>query len=85
MLQTPNNLDQLFALAAGHHRGGDLGRAAAVYGQILQHDPRNAEAMHQRGVVAYQSGDRENAILFLQRAIEIDPANPHYQNNLGMF
>lgn len=85
MLQPSTEIDQLFALATGHHRAGDLGRAAAYYGQVLQHDPGNAEAMHQRGIVAYQSGDCENAILFLERATQLDPANPHYHNNLGMF
>jgi tetratricopeptide (TPR) repeat protein len=84
MLQIPPVLDELFSLAAGHQRSGDLGKAAAVYGQILQQDPNNAEALHQRAIVAYQSGDRENAILFLSRAVRLCPTNPHYSNNLGM-
>jgi tetratricopeptide (TPR) repeat protein len=50
----------------------------------LEQDPYNAEALHHRGVVAYQSGDRENALLFLQRAVRINPNNEHYLNNLGM-
>lgn len=84
MLQSPFALEELFSLAAGHQQAGDFGKAAAVYGQILQQDPNNAEALHQRAIVAYQSGDRENAILFLGRAVRLSPANPHYLNNLGM-
>jgi tetratricopeptide (TPR) repeat protein len=84
MLQIPPSLDDLFALAAGHQRNGELGRAAAIYGQILQQDPNNADALHQRAIVAYQSGDRENAILFLQRAVRLAPTNEHFLNNLGM-
>lgn len=84
MLQLPPTLEDLFSVASGHHRAGDLGRAAAVYGQILEQDPQNAEALHHRGVVAYQSGDRENALLFLQRAVRLNPNNEHYLNNLGM-
>jgi len=84
MPQTSTNMSELIGLATGRQPSGDMDRAGAACGQIPQPDPRAAEAMHQRGVVAYQSGDHENALLFFQRATELDPANPHYQNNLGV-
>src|SRR5689334_6494313 len=47
--------------AVGHHRAGQLAEADALYRQVLQADPNNAQAWHLLGVVANQVGQYEGA------------------------
>jgi tetratricopeptide (TPR) repeat protein len=66
------------------HRSGDLSQADAIYAQIVAHDPANSEAVHLRGVVAYQKGDYPAAVSAIQRALALAPNSPAYLNNLGL-
>lgn len=65
------------------HQAGELGQAAAIYGQVLSNDPRNADALHLLGVVAFQQGAHQKAIESIQQAIDVSPNSAVYHNNLG--
>jgi protein O-GlcNAc transferase len=65
------------------HGAGDLTRASALYQQILDSDPTNADALHLLGVVAHQRGEHEDAVTKIRQAIRINPGVAEYHNNLG--
>ncbi|HIN30997.1 TPA: tetratricopeptide repeat protein, partial [Candidatus Poribacteria bacterium] len=52
--------------------------------QVLADNPRNADALHLLGVVAYQVGRHEIAVNLITHAIEIDPQQVEAYNNLGI-
>jgi tetratricopeptide (TPR) repeat protein len=74
----------MFQTALAYHRSGDLSRADAIYAEIVAHDPANAEAIHLRGVLAYQKGDYSSAVSAIQRALSLAPNSPAYLSNLGL-
>ncbi len=65
-----------------HHRAGRLAEAGALYGQVLQAEPDNCDALHLRGVTALQAGDYASAVTLIERAIGFR-ADPAYHANLG--
>jgi tetratricopeptide (TPR) repeat protein len=52
---------------------GERERARALFAQAVAIDPGSAEAIAGLGVVAFESGDRNAAIIYLDRARAIDP------------
>src|ERR1043166_1708903 len=50
------------------HQSGDLEQAAAIYRQVLAHDPHHTDALHLLGVVAYHQGRLEEAEELISRA-----------------
>jgi Flp pilus assembly protein TadD len=75
---------QLLQTAMAYHRAGDLARADAIYAQVLAEDPTSADALHLRGVVAYQRGDYPMAIAAIQQSLMLSGNNPSCLNNLGL-
>jgi protein O-GlcNAc transferase len=72
-----------FQTALGLHQAGKLAEAEQIYRQILQANPRHADALHQLGLVAHQVGRHEAAIQAISQAIAIAPTTASYHNNLG--
>lgn len=66
------------------HRQGDLDQAKSIYRRILDRQPHRADAMHLLGFAEFQSGQLPAAIKLLQAAVEADPANAEYRNNLAL-
>lgn len=75
---------ELFAKAQAHHRAGQLGLAESHYLRLTKLDPRNGEAWHLLGVVAYQMGKVEKAIAHYRRAVELRPRAAEMRNNLAL-
>ncbi|MGB0671557.1 MAG: tetratricopeptide repeat protein, partial [Rhodospirillales bacterium] len=75
--------DPLFDEALRHHRAGRLGEAGRLYDQLLAREPDHADALHLRGLVAFQSGREETGHTLVERAVSLDPCNAAYQANLG--
>ena len=87
MSDTPSN-DQIFVsqaigTAVAHHQAGRLAEAENIYQQILQIDPRHADALHLSGVVAMQTGRNDLAIKQIANAIQVRPNFTEAYNNLG--
>lgn len=66
------------------HKSGDLAQAANLYREILQRDPRNANALHLLGVVAQQQGDLKLAISLHEKATAHAPTVAAYHYHLGL-
>lgn len=76
---------RLLQQALGSHRRGDLAAADKACIDVLRLNPRNAEAMHLRGVIAGQQGAFERAIAWLGQATKLKPTMVQAHNNLGLF
>jgi predicted O-linked N-acetylglucosamine transferase (SPINDLY family) len=73
------NLQNAIAL----HQQGQLGQAEAIYLQLLQIQPKNADALHLLGVIAYQTGHHQRAVDIIGLAIGINPNAAIYYSNRG--
>jgi tetratricopeptide (TPR) repeat protein len=65
------------------HQQGRLGQAEAIYLQLLETNPRNADALHLLGVIASQTGNNQAAVDLISQAIEINPNLADYHSNQG--
>ena len=66
-----------------HHRQGDLKTAMDRYVEVLQADPRNADALYYIAVVACQEGQYKQGIELARRAIDVGPQQARVYNLLG--
>jgi len=80
---TSPRIHELFAAATRYHQGGRLADAQQLYGQILQAEPRHADALHLLGVIALQTGRHDTAATLIGKAIAENPQVPAFHNNLG--
>ncbi|MES2354466.1 MAG: tetratricopeptide repeat protein [Pseudomonadota bacterium] len=69
--------------ALAHHQAGRLPEAEAIYRQILQMQPNDADAHHLLGVIAIQVGKSEVAIELIGKALKLRPDFPEAYINLG--
>ena len=69
--------------ALTEHRAGRLAEAERVYRQVLEIDPKHADAMHLLGMIAFQTGRLDQAGETIRKAIAIHPAAASYHSNLG--
>jgi tetratricopeptide (TPR) repeat protein len=79
MLTTPQTIQQ----ALEFHRRGDLQQAEKLYRQVLQANPRHADAWHLLGLVTQARGDAATALEYISRAIKLDGGQPIFHNHLG--
>ena len=77
------SIDDAVALAIRLHQEGRLADAQSVYRQILDADPKNADALHYLGVIAHQSGNSKAAVGLIRQAIQEAPDDAPLYSNLG--
>ncbi|MFN4283649.1 MAG: tetratricopeptide repeat protein [Alphaproteobacteria bacterium] len=65
------------------HQSGRRADAVALYRRILALDSRNADASHLLGVLLLQTGDLENGIAAIARAIALNDRAPLFHLNLA--
>jgi tetratricopeptide (TPR) repeat protein len=65
------------------HQQGKLDQAQVMYSQLLEIEPRNADALHLLGLIAYQTGTHQAAVDLIGQAIEIFPNVASYYSNQG--
>ncbi|NKB21658.1 MAG: tetratricopeptide repeat protein [Alphaproteobacteria bacterium] len=78
------SISQAIALGKQHHSAGDLQKAHDIYRQVLQADPKQAEALHYLGLVAYQVGKPEDAVGLITKALALDENVAEAHNHLGL-
>ncbi len=74
---------EILGSAVALHRSGRGAEAEALYRQVLELEPANADALHLSGVVAHQAGRHADAIVFIAKAIKKAPRNPAFRLNLA--
>ena len=74
------NLEDAIAL----HQQGLLGQAEVIYRQLLEIEPRNADALHLLGVIACQTGSHQSSVDMIDQAIAINPNVESYHSNRGI-
>jgi predicted TPR repeat methyltransferase len=65
------------------HREGDLQTALAAYKEVLTTDPDHADGLHFLGLLHFDAGKPENAIVLIRKSIEQNSRNASAYNNLG--
>jgi serine/threonine protein kinase/tetratricopeptide (TPR) repeat protein len=77
----PDNLDVLFALGSLYEDAGDLDKARAFYGKVLQADSKNLDTLLAMGRVEIKSGNPQLGLDPLDKArhLAIDLDNPEQQ------
>jgi len=73
-----------FARAQALHQAGRLAEAQGLYEQVLQADPRHADALHLLGYLWFQKGDIARALGLIGRAVELQPKNAGFRYNRGL-
>ena len=66
----------LLADAAAAFGRGEPDRAIELYGEVLELQPSNVEALTYRGWVRYQTGDVDNAAIDFDEAVSFDAGYP---------
>lgn len=74
--------DRLY-LAIQLHNEGKIVQAEALLNQIVEANTPHAEAWHLLGVIAYQRGQSQLAIRYIQQAITINATEALFHSNLG--
>lgn len=75
--------DEAIDLALQHQQAGRLQEAAALYRQVIEHNPRCPDALNLLGSITYQTGNYQAALELINRAIEAAPHIPMYYSNAG--
>lgn len=77
------NPASLLQQAVALHQQGRYAAAQDLYRQVLDHDPRNFDALHLSGVAARQLGQPEAGAALITQALALDPGQPSAHCNLG--
>ncbi len=78
----PKNIQHqnvLLGLAGKYYEQGKIEMAYTIFTEILKHDPNFQEAHYNLGVMYIQSGDYQNALSELQKAVQLKPQDPDAQ------
>ena len=70
-------------LAVDAVRAEDFGRAERILQRVMRKHPRDADALHLRGVIELQRGRPLRAVPHIERALQVDPGPYFFHNNHG--
>jgi protein O-GlcNAc transferase len=70
-------------LAMQHLQQGRLAQAKALYDQVLQNQPQQAEALQWLGVICHHQGNNTQAIALIEQAIALQPKQAFFRSTLG--
>ncbi|POF34394.1 tetratricopeptide repeat protein [Roseibium marinum] len=65
------------------HRDGNLQAALAAYKEVLTADPDHADGLHFLGLLHFDAGKTDNAVLLIRESLDRNPRNASAYNNLG--
>lgn len=80
---THKTMAQLLQQGLFHHRRGELPQAMQQYSDVLQKDPKNAEALYYVAVIACQEGQFKEGVNLVRKALALVPAEARMLNLLG--
>ena len=76
--------EQKLAAALAQHSAGAIDAAAALYREVLDSDPHQADALHMLGVIAQQKGNGELALKLTEAALAVRANMPLAWHNRAM-
>lgn len=76
-------LDEALELAKGHHFEGNFMLAERTYRDILRAAPDHFPTIHFLGILLFQMGVLDEALVFLQKSVAAEPKDKQCWNNLG--
>jgi Tfp pilus assembly protein PilF len=76
-------VESMIREALNHQQAGRLAEAEQIYRQILSRDPQHPDCLHLLGMIAFEQGRSEEAVVLIQKAIELKRNAPAYHSNLG--
>lgn len=65
------------------HQANDLDQAERLYGEVLDLQMGQPDALHFLGVLSHQRGRSDEAVSLIESALKITPRHPDAHNNLG--
>jgi tetratricopeptide (TPR) repeat protein len=77
------NQAQKFAEGLRLHQAGQFPQAQKIYAEILEAEPKNADALHYMGILALQGQAPEQAETLIKQAVAALPDYAEAYNNLG--
>jgi tetratricopeptide (TPR) repeat protein len=80
---THQTMAQLLTQGLFHHRRGEVRQAMERYSEVLQKDPKNAEALYYVAVISCQEGQFKQGVDLLRRALTLVPPEARMLNALG--
>lgn len=80
----PDNLDAMLMLAELYYEQGNFQGAMALYAELLQEDPNNADYENYIGYLLWQLDRNDEAADAYRRALALAPENAVAVNNLGV-
>ncbi len=75
---------QWLAMAMQSQQAGQLGRAAALYGQVLSVRPDHVDALRYSALIALATRTHQQAVQFLDRLVELRPGEAAAHNHRGV-
>lgn len=69
-------MQHLAARAVELHQSGKLAQAEKLYREFLSAEPNHAVALHLLGVCLFQRGKAEDALVFFERSVRLQPKDP---------
>ena len=79
----PSDVPEMMQAAVGHHSAGRIQEAESIYRQVLERNPDVPDAVHLLGVVCHQTGNHEEAVQYISKAISLNDSQAVYHSNLG--
>jgi predicted O-linked N-acetylglucosamine transferase (SPINDLY family) len=83
MQTSTGNIQQTLSTALVAHEAGRIDEAAQLYGQVLQANPAQFDALQMLGLLQAQAGHGAEAEALLRRAIAVDGSSAILHFNLG--
>ena len=84
VVSMPENPAAIFAMALEYDSDSSTRKKAAqLYDRVIALQPRNVQALLNRGTVAYELGDLETAAEYFKKAVDAEPDNSVGLFNLG--
>ncbi|MDD3012709.1 MAG: tetratricopeptide repeat protein [Candidatus Gastranaerophilales bacterium] len=80
-MSSKENLSKLNT-ALKYHKNGQLPEAEIIYRQVIEEEPENYNALNLFGILLFQHKRYEEAIIYVEKAIDIHPI-PYFYINLG--
>ncbi len=75
--------DLLFNLGCAYEHAGDLEKSVETHKMLLEMNPDNHQALYTTGTNLCKLGMFGEAVGMLERAVELNPENADYHNNLA--